>query len=247
MSSKYYEWLARDEKPVQQRELTPEEKRRNWWDYHKWHVVIGIVCVLMAGNFVWSIIDGSRNVPDYQIAYVGSAALPDDTVAGLEAAFAAIGQDLNGNGKVQVQVNQYVVYADTSNAITESEQSYTYNTTMQLMADIETAQSVIFLVEDPEQFQADYGILCQADGTFAQDASESMEGVSFRWGDCPGLTQLDVGSFSLQYMTGPVEGSNQDLLANLYIARRGFYNGETSPLLEGAIALWNQITEGVTP
>lgn len=40
-------------------------------------------------------------LPDYQIAYAGTAALPDDTVA-------ALGTGGNGEGQIIVQVNQYV-------------------------------------------------------------------------------------------------------------------------------------------
>ena len=36
MAGEYVRWLARNEKPREKRELSPEEKRRNWWAYHKW-------------------------------------------------------------------------------------------------------------------------------------------------------------------------------------------------------------------
>ena len=50
MAGEYVRWLARNEKPREKRELTPEEKRRNWWDYHKWHVVLAILCAVLLGD-----------------------------------------------------------------------------------------------------------------------------------------------------------------------------------------------------
>ena len=35
MAGEYVRWLARVVKPAEKKELTPEEKRRNWWAYHK--------------------------------------------------------------------------------------------------------------------------------------------------------------------------------------------------------------------
>ena len=40
MASEYHKWIARNEKPEEKRQLTKEEKWKNWWYYHKWHVVI---------------------------------------------------------------------------------------------------------------------------------------------------------------------------------------------------------------
>ena len=48
MASEYLKWKYRD---VQRREavvLTPAERRKNWWHYHKWHVVIGLALAVLA-------------------------------------------------------------------------------------------------------------------------------------------------------------------------------------------------------
>ena len=48
MASEYLKWKYRD---VQRREefvMTPEERRKNWWHYHKWHVVIGVLLIALA-------------------------------------------------------------------------------------------------------------------------------------------------------------------------------------------------------
>lgn len=232
MASEYYKWLARNEKPEEVKELTPEEKRRNWWDYHKWHVVIAIVCVLLAVDFVGDIVSGYLNEPDYRIAYVGTVTLPDDMVEAIEAAFAELGEDITENGKVQVELQQYVFAASDENdtVLTEQTAEAAYSGTMQLTTDIQTAQSVIFLLEDPETFRLDYGVL---------------DGDGYRrWGDCPVLTELELGNYVLTGLMEAYEGSNQEALADLYIARRSFQNNESSPEIDGAIALYELLTEG---
>lgn len=167
MASEYYKWLARDVKPEEKKVLTREEKWHNWWSYHKWHVVIGIFCVIFIANIAYDIASNARNEPDYKIAYVGSTALPEDTVEALELAFAALGEDLSGNGEVRVELKSYVL----------SEQSE--DASMLLLMNIETVESMIFLLEDPEGFAADYPILT---GT----------PLYHRWTDCPVLEELDL-------------------------------------------------------
>lgn len=68
MASEYLKWKYRDVKPSQPVQLTKKELRRNWWHYHKWHVLFGAAAVCMAVSLVWSMVMQVR--PDYQIAYV---------------------------------------------------------------------------------------------------------------------------------------------------------------------------------
>ena len=39
MASEYWKWKFKDVRPEEKRELTPEEKRKNWWHYHRWHEI----------------------------------------------------------------------------------------------------------------------------------------------------------------------------------------------------------------
>ncbi len=246
MASEYYKWLARDVKPEEQKELTRAEKRRNWWDYHKWHVVIAIVCLLLLGDFVLDIVQNHLNTPDYYIAYVGETQLPDDTVTAIEEAFAALGEDITGNGKVQVELMQYSYSTaePTGDFLTEQDYSAAYTGTVQLMADLQTGQSVLFLLEDPEAFQTNYEILARVDGTLPEDTPDSAVPVALRWSDCPVLSGLELGNFQLDGLLSPVGGSSDVLMANMWIARRGFWNNESSPEIDGAAKLFDLLTEG---
>ncbi len=231
MAGEYYKWLARDVQPdAPPPELTRAEKWRNWWHYHKWQVVIAIACVWMVGDFVFGIVDNKRNLPDYCIAYIGETVLPDDTVAAIEEAFAALGEDINGNGKVQVRIQQYNLLPEEITDPQQLEQAAerSYAVAMQIQTNLQTAESVIFLLEDPAAFQAEYEAL----------------GEHYLWKNCPELQKLELGNFRLTGLMTPVEGSNQALLGEFTIAQRLFFNNEQSPAIFGANRLFDLLTEG---
>ena len=207
MAGEYVRWLARDVKPQEKRELTPEEKRRNWWAYHKLYVIGGVIFLLFACVATRNAIRTNRNLPDYTVAYVGQTAMPEELELILEEGLARLGQDRNGNGEVRVELRQFVMAAEAD----------VYGSSMSLVASIETNESVIFLLEDPEVFQNAYPILSRED--------------CLRWGDCPALTALEL----------PVIGI-QEALANLTIARRELWETEPDERTESAIDLWERIT-----
>ena len=80
MASEYLRKKYQDVKPEIRRELTPAEKRKNWWYYYKWHVVIGAGLLAILGSIVWNALHQIK--PDYQIAYVGTYALLGRTASG---------------------------------------------------------------------------------------------------------------------------------------------------------------------
>lgn len=217
MSSKYYEWLARNEKPEEKRELTPKEKRRNWWDYHKWHVAAAVALVLFAAFVVRDVMRNKRDVPDYQIAYVGSTYLSEETLASLEDALAQLGEDLSGNGLVEVTVNHYQV----------ADQVAGYAGQIQLTTDVETNKSFIFLMDDPAGFQEKFGLLAYPDGTLPPEGETPSEELWYSWTECPVLAGLET---------------DQEALSGMYIACRGAW--EKFDELEAYRAFWEKLTQG---
>ena len=246
MAGEYVRWLARDVKPREKQELTPEEKRRNWWDYHKWHVLIAILCVVLIGDVIYDAVQNSRNRPDYVVAYVGQTALPDSLRERLEEGLAQLGEDLNGNGKVQVQVRQFVIAAESGNPVFAMEDTERgYASSLLLQGNIETVESMIFLLEDPALFQATFPILCRADGTLVEDTPDSEVPLYYRWADCPALAGLQLPNFEVPVISGTIEGDCQKALAELGVARRGLWDDGMNDSIRGAIALWERMTEGV--
>ena len=114
MASEYLKYLNRDVKPEgPPPELTPKEKRRNWWYYHWKRVAVVCIIVLAGVSMLLHNLGITEPIPDYQIAYVGSTRLPDETVEALTDFFQERGEDASGDGKVTVILTQYVFYKDT--------------------------------------------------------------------------------------------------------------------------------------
>ena len=245
MAGEYVRWLARDVKPREKIELTPDQKRRNWWHYHKWHVVLAILCVVLIGDVIHDAVRNSRNKPDYVVAFVGQTGLPDSLARVMEEGLAQLGEDLNGNGTVRVELRQFVLSdgnSDSAFVIQDTESSYA--SSLLLQGNIETVESMIFLLEDPEVFGAAFPILCRADGTLLEDTPDSDVPIYYRWGDCPLLAALELPNFEVPVVDGMVEGDSQAALANLGVARRGLWDDGTNDQIRGSIALFEKITEG---
>ena len=151
MASEYLKWKYRDVQPDAPVELTKKQRRRNWWHYHKWHVGIGAVALLIAGNLVWHAV--TQVHPDYQIAYVGAYPLSEEEAAAWESRLSALGGDCNGDGRAVVRLNQYPTGGNGDDLM------YAAASNVKLMADLDSCESYFFLLEDPEGFQADYEIL----------------------------------------------------------------------------------------
>lgn len=235
MASEYLKWKYRDERREEQAELTPVEKRKNWWHYHKWYVVLGVVLVGIGVNLTARALGLGQVRPDYQVAYVGENPLPSDTAAAIENAFAAFGEDLNGDGQVTVRLNQYpTVGADPD--LTAASQTT-------LMGDLLECESYFFLLEDPAWFQASYQVLCRLDGSLPEN-NQSADETYLSWKDCPVLAGMELGGYSYQVLGETAAGSSNELASGLYLARRGFWTEKSVSDPEGCETLWNELTKG---
>ena len=150
-------WVTKDstetynQTPEPPREYTKKEKAANWWHYH-WMAVVVAVLVVVFG--VWIIKDTVfQTRPDVQVAYVGTSDLPTDTVTALQDALTPFCSDLNGDGKVVVQVDSYTVDFDAANESTDA--YYQMAGVTRLSAELSSGgKTYIFLLEDPEGFEA---------------------------------------------------------------------------------------------
>lgn len=237
MASEYLKQKYKDVKPDVPHELTGEEKRKNWWHYHKWHVVVAVVLVLIAADLVWGFLGRGEPKPDYQIAYVGSSSLPDDTAAAVETAFASLGDDLNGDGQVLVRLNQYASSADADPSAVAAAK-------VQLMADVMEQESFFFLLEEPEDFQRNYHSLSRLDGTLPDQDDYSVEGSVLKWNQCPVLAGMELGEYTYDLLGGLASGNSQELLSRMFIGRRGFWTREADDAQAGCVELWEKLTEG---
>lgn len=236
MASEYLKWKYRDVRPEEKRELTAEEKRKNWWHYHKWHVAVAAVLLAIVADLVWAA--ATRVKPDYQIAYVGRHALPDSVAAALEEGFAALGEDLNGDGRVAAKLVQYVSTGDADAGFAASAE-------VKLVADLVECESYFFLLEDPEAFQRQHRSLLLLDGSLPEEGRDCSAGeLSIPWDQCPALAEMELGEYTYRLLGETVTGSGGELASRLFLARRGFPGDKTCPYPEGCGALWEKLTEG---
>lgn len=150
MASEYLKWKYRDVRPDAPPQRTKKQRAANWWHYHKWWLLAGAALLIAAGDILWNALGIGAVKPDYQLAYVASAPLSDETLAALERAFAALGEDCNGDGRVVFRVNSYV-RMDTAQDSDAAQ--YTAAAKVRLMADMEACESYFFICDAHETLQ----------------------------------------------------------------------------------------------
>ncbi|MBQ9414502.1 MAG: hypothetical protein IJU16_05180 [Clostridia bacterium] len=80
---------------------TPKEKWDNFWYHYKWPA-IGVL--LLLGLIGWYIVQQvTKNDPDYHVVVVTKDAILPDEAAALEDYLAAVGEDIDGDGRVEVK------------------------------------------------------------------------------------------------------------------------------------------------
>ena len=198
------------------------DKIKHIWYYYKLPICGGIILISILFSIISDFLGIGRIYPDYQIAYVGKNVLPEDTINSLCEALENLGEDLNDDGKVIVQINQY----------TSSTAEIKYSSNIKLLADITECESYFFLLENPDKFQQEYEILDYNTGLYA-------------WKSCPVLTGLELGEYSTQLLNETITGDNQNILNNLYFARRCFSpdNLNTVDNIDGCEKLWELLTK----
>ena len=226
MASEYFKKLAKEQpvmEPIRQPE-TPKEKWKNWWDYNKNYVIIGLAAVIAVGLMIRNTIVNRAPEPDYQVAVVGSTRLPEGAVQALEEALAAYGQDVNQDGRTLVEVAEYPLFSE----------DVIYQTAMaaqvQLSVDFEECDSIVFLMEEPERVQTHLEILAFPDGRIPEEGEVTSSDIWYGWKECPLLAGLELGDY-------------QEAFSGLYVARRIMNAEETAEHAEG-IAFWETLTQG---
>lgn len=227
MASEYLKRKYQDVKPDEPPPpLTGKAWWANWFYYNKGWLAVGAILLLVLGGIIWDALGIGRIRPDYIFAYIGGNELPEECAAALEAELATLGEDVNGDGRVAVELRQY---ATNRSGEAETTMYYNYASNVKLMADMSAAESYFFIVEDPAGVQVSYQIFAQADGTPPEDGDFETDGKVFPWSGCPVLAGLSL---------------DQEPLSGLYIGRRYFYDEKQTASQEAGDALWQVIIKG---
>lgn len=113
------EWLLRGVDPE---ELKPDEKiaapvtpkgwLENFWYHHKWAFLGGVFAAVVATILVVQLV--TRDLPDYHVLLMTKQAYLDQDIEAMEDLLAQYGQDLDGDGKVEVAIQNCRIDKDTN-------------------------------------------------------------------------------------------------------------------------------------
>ena len=226
MTSKYLLWKSKDVKPREPAPpLTRKEKILNWLYYHKWWLIFGAFFLWAAISLTWDLLGIGRTDPDYTFAYVGEQVIPIEQIEAFENEIAALGTDVNGDGKVKVTLNCYVVDRESEEGIGLY---YNYAANVMLVTDISTGMSEFYLTDDPDGLQRGYQIYAYPDGTLPEDGDDTAEGKVIAWSDSPALASASL---------------DQALFGGLSVGRRYYIEEKQIKKHAGAWTLWETILE----
>lgn len=151
---------------------------KNWWYYHKWYVLCGIILFFIGIDITGNNLGWFRDTPDLQIAYIGDHSLPEDIAASIENTFTSLAGDYNHDGKILVKINQFVSNISAGDA---ESLSYQQAAEIALIGDIDDCTSYFFLMEDPGKVQRDFQVLAMPDGSCPDEYDFSAEGKVIPW------------------------------------------------------------------
>ena len=232
-----------DHTPEPPKEYTKKEKAQNWWHYHKFIVLGVVVAILVVAWFIKDTVFQTR--PDVQIGYIGQYDLPVDTVTALQDALTPYCTDLNGDGKVVVQVNSYTVDFNAENDNTDAYSQMAGVT--RLSADLSDSGTLyVMLIADPAGFQKSTGALAYLDGASPEDDAGDWQNMVYRWTDCPVLAGMDLGDYDGYTLLDDATGSNQSVLSTLYVGRRAVLDEEQAVHYADGEELWQTLTAGLS-
>lgn len=169
----------------------PKAKWKNFWYYHKFHVLIGVVVVLVAGFLIHDVTSVVH--ADYEVGLITQSSYPEDDIQALETELAKYGKDLNSDGKVVVQVNATTVAADSSNA---GDPNVQMAGVVRLDADLSSGTSMIFLTDDASFLdqQKKQQMFSYLDGSVPVENASDFTRMRVALKDCKKLSGLRTGS-----------------------------------------------------
>lgn len=196
--------------PREMPDLTPQQRRDNWWRYHWLYVLAGVLAVLTAAGIAWERF--ARAEYDCGAALVTRYAVTQEELSTLKTALEAAAEDSNSDGRVQVSVNDIQIDYTATDLDDASIRQMTTNVD-KLHADFYTGQSGVFILDDPENFQRNHAALRYLDGSEPTEDAVDWEHMVRHWNDSPvlnGLTfrNLDTASLYLGRRIGEVSGDD---------------------------------------
>lgn len=99
---------------------TPQGKWENFWYHYKWHFWGGLFLAVVLGVMLYQVI--TKDPPDYEIVMVTELAVWDTPLEMLEQELEKVGRDIDGDGKVEVNIqNCYLTNPGTQEYYTNQQ------------------------------------------------------------------------------------------------------------------------------
>ena len=215
------------EKKAEQAEKTPRGKWGNFWFYHKWHVLIGAAVVLVAAWIIVSTVQTVR--PDYTVGLLSQTPYPDTVLDSLAQGLEKYGKDLNGDGKVVVQVAQYTLPAPAASGagiIASGSGSAAQLNLQQIqvdqtkfVTDISSGTSMIFICDDKSFLQQEKSekMFAYSDGSTPPANAADYEKMRIALEKCPKLAGMNL---SYRNSGTAVNAKLTDVMKNCSISMR---------------------------
>lgn len=232
---------------VQSREYTRAEKMRNWWHYHIGWVIFAAVMVFGLIYFIHDMFFRPR--PDYQVAFVTTRDVPAAVRANLQARLEELGEDVNGDGQVLVELLVYSLGFDAQSQINVEATS---TSVTRLTVDLTTGRVYLVLLDNPEGFQSRIGALGYLDGAAPDTANPTHAAADWQqmvypWENCPVLAGLDLGTYLPFTAPDGGEKDGQTVMEGIYMARRALRSEAQKQSFAADIRLWDALTAGAVP
>ena len=203
--------------------MTRRQRRDNWWRYHWLQVLIGVLAVIVLAGAAWERFTRERY--DCSVALVTRYAATPAESASIQEALERVCPDVDGDGEVHVAFNAIQIDYTSTDLDDAAIQTMVTNVD-KLNADFYTRQSGIFLLDDPENFQASHEALSRLDGAAPPEGALDWENMTIPWKDWAGSNQVELDNCEAD---------------RLWFARRAVFDKADEAAFRGAGALWAAI------
>lgn len=219
------------EKKAEQANKTPHGKWENFWYYNKWKIIFGLFAAVVV---VWSIVTSvTSEKADYTVGLLTEKTYPDSVLDTICTEMEKYGKDLNGDGKVVVQVSQFVLpgeeSAKTATNISPSSDLAQQQQNIQMLqayqakwiSDMSVGTSMILISDNANFMQQEKTnrIFSYLDGSNPSETATDYDNMRVPIAKCPKLANVDV---TLEAGTTSVKMKLSEIMSDCSISIRRY-------------------------
>ena len=197
---------------------TRKDKFKNWWYYSRFVVLGAVILIIFAVAVVVAVFN--KQQPDYKILLMTHKTYPTELVSAMQSFFETVADDRNGDGVVQVQVDNYTLFIDESNGEYAEDMFEAART--RYASDVYYGESMIYLF-DAASFNELYEdqLFVYTDGSTPEPGATDYENMMLPISECKLFsedfdTHINSAMFGLEYTQEYIDS----LLDPLYVGFR---------------------------